>query len=276
VKLSRALAGVTAEHYSFDLRGSTLLFINARGAGRYTAWPNPGDVASKLTLLRADGPTCACDLGITGTLGGLPLHKSCPPPPLSDLALQHNPTCSIETYLGGLSCARHLEFLLDKNQSAWDGNVQEYHLKYRFYFRMYDPAKMQGLVRFYHQTEADAGEYDVMQCRPGTPAERCVQTITSRWSVKDMINPCDTHPVISSGWCAGNGSADPTKVEGIQLIYAGPHCHAPSCVSMELYLANTGELLCGMRAEYGTGGNELYDELGYAVLPPCVWGPCCI
>ena len=66
VKLSRALAGVTAEHYSFDLRGSTLLFINARGAGRYTAWPNPGYVASKLTLLRADGPTCACDLGVTG------------------------------------------------------------------------------------------------------------------------------------------------------------------------------------------------------------------
>ena len=87
-----------------------------------------------------------------------------------------------------------------------------------------------------------------------------------------MINPCDTHPVISSGWCAGNGSADPTKVEGIQLIYAGPHCHAPSCVSMELYLANTGELLCGMRAAFGAGSGAPYDELGYATLPPCLWG----
>ena len=64
--------------------------------------------------------------------------------------------------------------------------MQEYHLKYRFYFRMYDPATVQPLVRLYHQTEAFAGEYDVMQCKPGTPPELCVQTITSRWSVESM------------------------------------------------------------------------------------------
>ena len=90
--------------------------------------------------------------------------------------------------------------------------MQEYHLKYRFYFRMYDPATVQPLVRLYHQTEAFAGEYDVMQCKPGTPPELCVQTITSRWSVESMMNPCDSHPVKSAGWCSGNGTADPTKV----------------------------------------------------------------
>ena len=72
---------------------------------------------------------------------------------------------------------------------------------------------MQPLVRLYHQTEAFAGEYDVMQCKPGTPPELCVQTITSRWSVESMMNPCDSHPAKSAGWCSGNGTADPTKVE---------------------------------------------------------------
>ena len=27
---------------------------------------------------------------------------------------------------------------------------------------------------------------------------------------------------------------------GINLIYVGPHCHAPSCISMELYNADNG------------------------------------
>ena len=37
------------------------------------------------------------------------------------------------------------------------------------------------------------------------------------------------------------------------------------------YNANTGELLCGMNAEFGKS-TEVYDEFGYAVLPPCLWG----
>ena len=39
-------------------------------------------------------------------------------------------------YIGGLTCCRHLRYLLDADQEQpWKGDVLEYHLKYRFYFQ---------------------------------------------------------------------------------------------------------------------------------------------
>lgn len=60
----------------------------------------------------------------------------------------------------------------------------------------------------------------------------------------DMINQCDTRK--NSG-CSGNI----TGFDGVNLIYAGGHCHAPSCISMELYNADTGKLLCRHSPVYG-------------------------
>ena len=60
----------------------------------------------------------------------------------------------------------------------------------------------------------------------------------------DMINQCDTRK--GSG-CSGNI----TGFDGVNLIYAGGHCHAPSCISMELYNADTGKLLCRHSPVYG-------------------------
>ena len=37
----------------------------------------------------------------------------------------------------------------------------------------------------------------------------------------------------------------------MELIYAAGHCHAPSCISMELYHADTGMLLCSHYPVYG-------------------------
>ena len=41
-----------------------------------------------------------------------------------------------------------------------------------------------------------------------------------------ILPPDSGGPAEAEAWCSGNGTADPAKVEGIQLIYAGPHCHA--------------------------------------------------
>ena len=61
--------------------------------------------------------------------------------------------------------------------------------------------------------------------------------------------------------------------KGVRLAYAGPHCHAPSCISMELYNADTGVLLCRVLGDFGQGrGNVTFDEKGYLKLNPCVWG----
>jgi hypothetical protein len=67
--------------------------------------------------------------------------------------------------------------------------------------------------------------------------------------------------------CWGNT----TGYNGIHLIYAAGHCHAPSCISMELYNADTQELLCRHDPVYGKS-HEIFDELGYLAIPPCLYG----
>ena len=59
-----------------------------------------------------------------------------------------------------------------------------------------------------------------------------------------MISQCDTR---KGNGCSGNI----TGFDGVNLIYAGGHCHAPSCISMELYNADTGKLLCRHSPVYG-------------------------
>ena len=59
-----------------------------------------------------------------------------------------------------------------------------------------------------------------------------------------MVHECDLR---KGGECAGNS----TGFDGVHLIYAGGHCHAPSCISMELFNADTGKLLCRHDPVYG-------------------------
>ena len=37
------------------------------------------------------------------------------------------------------------------------------------------------------QTERNSGEYDVVQCAAGTPAQDCVYQITAHFKVSDMM-----------------------------------------------------------------------------------------
>ena len=43
-----------------------------------------------------------------------------------------------------------------------------------------------------------------------------------------MLHECDER---RGGACTGNS----TEYNGIQLIFAGGHCHTPSCISLELF-----------------------------------------
>lgn len=42
------------------------------------------------------------------------------------------------------------------------------------------------------------------------------------------------------------------------------HCHAPTCISFELFNADTNELICSQKPVYGSGDNATFDEKGYA------------
>ena len=46
---------------------------------------------------------------------------------------------------------------------------------------------------YHYQTEANAGEYDVPQCAPGTPADQCVHEITAHFKVSDMMQVSSRH-----------------------------------------------------------------------------------
>lgn len=53
-------------------------------------------------------------------------------------------------------------------------------------------------------------------------------------------------------------------------------CHAPTCLAMELWNNQTGELLCRQTPIYGGTGDvtigDKFDEPGYILVPPCLWG----
>ena len=69
-----------------------------------------------------------------------------------------------------------------------------------------------------------------------------------------MAHECDLR---KGGECAGNA----TGYDGVHLIYAGGHCHAPSCISMELFNADTGKLLCRHDPVYGESDEVPHVEL---------------
>lgn len=278
VVLTRPLVGAGQNYYTFDPRVSVVPIITATGCS-LTFAQHCGHGPSSLSFLATDTPTPICRAGIEGTIGDDKFNSNkCAPLPYGDLLVQHNPTCSIETYRGGLNCCQHGKSLLDKEQDIpWLDNYLEYRLKFRFYFEEYKAAGVDGsslpshqnLVRLFWLTEAFSGEYDIVQCPEGTPPEQCVQVITARWQVRNMMVDCSLRP--DASYCTGKGSTDDKVTEGIKLIYAGPHCHAPTCLSMDLFNADTGRLLCHMEPIWGAS-DELYDEKGFLALPPCLWG----
>lgn len=271
VVVKRALTMDDEEYYSFDAGEPTLDVILARGCGMPFA-QHCGHGSTTMNFLAVETPMRVCRDGVDGTIdGGGFGDNRCAPFPTSTLLEMKNPTCSVKTYNGGLKCCRHGKSLLDKDQEIpWQDQVLEYRLKFRYYFEEYRPANTVApashhpLVRFYWTTEAFAGEYDITACPPGTPSSQCIQVITSQWQVKNLINDAPW----SQTWGTGPNSS---KAEGIKLIYAGPHCHAPSCISMELYNADTGDLLCHVEPKHGTSEDQVYDELGFLAIPPCLW-----
>lgn len=108
-------------------------------------------------------------------------------------------------------------------------------------------------------------DYDVPQCAPGTPTEECVHTVTSYFTGEDMLTKCNPK---TQAYCA-----DPRNVtsDGVAFIMAGGHCHAPACLSLQLWNNDTGEAICEIIPKMGQG-DEAFDEDGYLWLPHCAWG----
>ncbi|CAJ1925741.1 unnamed protein product [Cylindrotheca closterium] len=296
VHLSRALKGKTSKHYTFTTSSSSSHKLIMANGCNLEFGKHCGHEPNELNILQVDSPMKICQSGVEGTINKSHMSSDrCAPFPESDLVWQKNPTCRVETYVGGIHCCSHNNILLDKDQEIpWKDQPLVYRLKFRVYFEEYrhqDDAEDNGndnaatttptntnndkkashkqLIRPYWQTERRAGEYDVVQCPTGTPADECVHTITARWKVRDMMVDC---PIQDASWCTGVGSTNSSVTKGIELIYIGPHCHAPACLSMELINSDTGQTICKTEPSLGEGTGQKYDEHQYLAIPPCLFG----
>jgi hypothetical protein len=248
VHLNRKATG----YYNFDKVYTDTNMLTAVGSGPIFAY-HKLKTTNTLSIRSVAGYTCICNDGKIGKINGIRFQKNCMPEPRGDLIRQHNPSCFIETYQGGLSCCHHNWVLLDANQTQPEHEMT-YYLKFRFWFQNY--TNQRDLVRAYYETEAFSGEYDVPKCPEGIPPEECIHSITAHWQVKDMVD----HKYIG-------------KSSGFELIYAGPHCHAPMCIDIELYNSDTGNILCHVDGILGSGNaNITFDEKDYLKLNPCLWG----
>lgn len=264
--LTRALKGKTGQHHTFDPAALTMDLINAVGSGPAFAYHKDKTATTLALWPEGSAPACVCvsppapfgqGQGVlkylpTGEVIGFP--NKCDPQPRTDLLAMRNPTCDIRTYVGGLSTCHHGWNLLDADQEIpWQDQPLEYYKKFRIYFQEYNASFHKQIQRsdWGIGADHDHAEYDVMQCPEGTPTENCTQYITGTWQ-----------PV-------------PASHPNVHMVLAHFHCHAPTCLRMELWNNDTGALLCRQEPLYGGTGSideKRFDEPGYIATPPCMWG----
>ena len=288
VVMTRPLKGATPDHYDFSPVKTTLNFIAALGAtpdlqqhkarGSFSLTM----VARESSEAAGDAPpsTCVCKGG-TGTIDGVAYDPQCATYPLSSLRRDRNPTCDVSTYGGGMACCRDGTFLLDADQEV-PPHVDEVFYRWRFYFQDWEPARHTPLFHVEWAVNGcdSAGgnhgnsfnchhiEYDVPRAAPGTPPEETVYEVTSSFQTRDMMSlECEPR---TDSQCADAALVDPAK--GIELVMAGGHCHSPSCLSLELFNADTNTSICRIEPVLGTSAEgAAWNELGYLWLPPCQW-----
>jgi len=259
---------LTPQHHVFDPKKLSMDFISALGAsgtfsyhksktvGTLALWPKASsDGASPAFSCVCSVPAAAFGKG-TGTIKYLPTGEvigfppRCDPFPRETVLRDHNPTCDIRTYVGGLSTCHHGWHLLDADQEVpWQDQPLVYYFKWRFYFQEYEPSRHVSAYGWNTGIGGDTDEYDVPQCAPGTPIDQCTHTISG------VVTP---------------------PGDKMHFVAAHYHCHAPTCLSIEIYNNNTGELICREDAYHGqganVGGKDRFDEAGYIAQRICLWG----
>lgn len=273
VVLSRPLAGASPQHYSFEPLVLSLPFINAVGSGPTFGY-HKAKTAATLHLWPGGGaPACLCTQPAapfgrgSGLLKYLPTGETigfrpdrCSPEPREDLLAQRNPTCDLRTYVGGLTACHDGWHLLDAEQTIpWPDQPLLYYKKFRIWFQEHKAAAAPTapnhtqIIRHDWGIAADGdhAEYDVIQCARSTPVPQCTHQITGTWM-----------PVPAGG-------------PDLFLVASHHHCHAPTCLRLDMWNNDTGKLICRQEPIHGGAGSGIelpWDEEGYIATPPCLWG----
>jgi len=207
------------------------------------------------------------------------------------LEQQMNPTCSVQTYNGGLQCCYDGMNLLDADQEI-PPLVSEFRYKIRIYFTEYHPSPggpaYDNSMYLFWETEEWQTEYDVPQAPVGTPPEAAIHTLTtsfkgrdlfggwgSDWSCARSAPEClakrrNCSYVVSYDCGAGPRKGQLPGDGKFRLLYASIHQHT-GMIRGTLINDDTGEVLCRTEPVYGSS-DVAHDEDGYAVGNlPCLW-----
>jgi len=283
VVLTRAFAGATSAHFSFNTTsdGVPISWMNAVGSTATYSFHKLMST-STLVLARLEVPSCVCaDKIVFGKTRAAMIYEhddgtteqtysggGCTNTTPTDLIPTRNPRCDGSTYVGGLSCCHHLWLLTDKEQRPRISNeTLKFRMKVRIWYQEYipatstSPASHQLLFRMYHSI---AGEYDVVKNPTG------IQTNVFKFKARDMVRYGN---VRTETFDTPYPTANQT---GIKLFYANGHCHAASCIEFSLFNDDTGELICKQVGRMGTDrhpqDDDRFNEAGYVRLYPCMWG----
>jgi|EP00945_MAST-04E_sp_MAST-4E-sp1_P006781 hypothetical protein len=255
VQLTRGLKGITPQHHTFHAKQLKIDLISAVGSSPALSYHKTKTVGVITLWPTNDENVCLCSIPAapfghgTGTLEYLPTGEVIGFPfrcvPSETIFSSRNPTCDIRTYEGGLSTCHHGWHLLDADQEIpWQDQPLEYYMKFRLYFQEFKAHTVARDITW--SIGGDTGEYDVPRCKPGTPTKDCIHEI------EGTIVP---------------GGTD------LHFVAAHYHCHAPTCLSLEIWNNKTGELICKETPYHGKGNKaDKFDEAGYIAQRICLWG----
>mmetsp|Transcript_38711 Transcript_38711/g.86655 ORF Transcript_38711/g.86655 Transcript_38711/m.86655 type:complete len:491 (+) Transcript_38711:3-1475(+) len=202
-----------------------------------------------------------------------------PYPPIQcspEFAATGNPSCSLQTYVGGWRCCEHGVFVIDTDKECGDPQcseepVDEVYMKLTFYHEdVTAETRPMSTAACCDVTSTTQGveniEYDVPACGPGTPIEKCLHIVESVQPVAYFHR----HPKAPNDRHRAN--------ELVDLVFAAPHLHVAG-LAIELVDDVTNVTLCSVRASPDNKGGVMYgngdepgNEEGFLVgLRPCSW-----
>lgn len=214
---------------------------------------------------------CPCTSGrinaTNKTIDGKPVERpfNCD----DEFKREGNPSCSLDTYAGGLRCCEDGVFLSEHPDKS--AAYSEIRMKMTFGFRDKAEEAVMPTVGVsnayccdvtgskYHDGKihrAGGGgniEYDIPKCAPGVPPSQCVH-------VASTVQTIDYIP--------GQGE-DPHEV--VELVQATGHLHK-AALSLDLIDERSGKTVCHVKPVYGSS-EAAGDEKGFLVgIKPCQFG----
>lgn len=201
--------------------------------------------------------------GVNGTIDGnvpLPPFGTCN----KEFVDEKNPSCFLDTYVGGYRCCENGVFLIDTN--LYDTEkfpIDTVYAKFTLNYTDADNLKNATFI-FNHDVTGDLetlgnGEYDVPKCSENTKPEDCYYEKSSVQYLY-LANPDPSQPY--------HDAAENTDL--VEIPYIVGHLHVGG-IALDVYNDDTGELLCHSVAKYGNG-TEAGNEEGFVVeMTPCVF-----